>query len=54
MQLSIEGIAVDYFPNSVDSDSNDKKSDIHSYLSGDNEQYACDLYSHMFYLLKNT
>ena len=40
-QLSIEGIAVEYFPNSVDTGRNEKKSCFNSYKSDENEQDAC-------------
>ena len=47
----MEVVAVEYFPNSVDPGSNEK-SEFHSYISGDNEQYACDLHAHIFHIFK--
>ena len=29
-----------------------KKTEIYSYISDDNEKYACDSYSHIFHILK--
>ena len=48
----MEGTAVGYFPNSFDPGKNKGKSELHSYISGDNEQYECDSHDHMFHLLK--
>ena len=49
--LSMEVVAVEYFPNSVDPGSNEK-SEFHSYISDENEQDECDLHARMFCLLK--
>ena len=49
--LSMEGIAVEYFPTSVDNGNNEEKCELHSYISDDNEQDACDSYAHMVHLL---
>ena len=38
----MEGIAVEYSPISIDTGSNEKNSECHSYISGDNEQDAYD------------
>ena len=48
----MEGIAIEYFPNSIDPGSNEKKYEFHSYISDNNEQDACDSHDHMFHLLK--
>ena len=45
----MEGIAVEYFTNSIDTGSN-KKSKFHSYIS-DDKKNACDSHSHIFHLL---
>ena len=45
----MEGIAVEYFPNSIDTGSNEK-SEFHSYISDDCEWNACVLHSHMFHI----
>ena len=47
----MEGIAVEYFPNSIDPGRN-KKYEFNSYISGDNEQDACDSHARMFHLFK--
>ena len=52
-QLSMEGIAVECFPTSVDIGNNEEKSEFHSYISDDNEQDACDSYAHIVHLLKH-
>ena len=41
-QLSMEGIDVEDFPNSIDPDRNNIKSEFHSYISDDNEQDSCN------------
>ena len=46
-QLSMEGISVEYFPAFVDNGNNEEKSESLSYISGDNEQYACHSHAHM-------
>ena len=46
----MEGIAVEYFPNSVDTGKNEIKSEFHSYIIDDNEQDACDSHSRMFFV----
>ena len=48
----MEGIAVEYFPTYIDTGINEGKYDLHSYVSDDNEKYACDSHAHMVYLLK--
>ena len=48
-QLSKEGIAVEYFPTSVDNVNNEEKYELHSYIRDDNEKYACDSHAHMIY-----
>ena len=48
----MEGIAVEYFTNSVDPGSNETKPEFHSYISDENEQDACDSHYHMVHLLK--
>ena len=52
IQVSMEGIAVEYFPNSIDTGRN-KISEFHSYISYDNEKDACDSHAGMFHLFKN-
>ena len=49
-KLSMEGIAVEYFPSSIDTGKNEEKYEYHSYISDDNETYACYSHAHMFYL----
>ena len=49
-QLSIESIAVEYFPNSVHTGINETKSEFHSYISDDNEKDACYSHARMFHL----
>ena len=46
-KLSMEGIAAEYSPNSVDNGNNEEKYEFHSYISDDNEQDACDSHAHM-------
>ena len=48
----MEGIAVEYFRTSIDTSNNKDKPKFHSYISGDNEQYAYDSHAHMVHLLK--
>ena len=50
-QLSMEGISVEYFTSSFDPGKNEEKYEFHSYISEDNEQYACDSHAYMFHLL---
>ena len=38
----MEGIAVEYYPTSVDIGNNEEKYEFHSYISNDNEQDACN------------
>ena len=52
-QLSMEGIAVEYFPTSIDNVNNKEKSEFHSYISDNHEQDACNSHAHMVHLLKN-
>ena len=47
----MEGIAVEYFPNSIDHGINENKSKFHSYISDYNEQYAYDSHTHVFHIL---
>ena len=47
----MEGIAIEYFQTSVDIGNNEEKSKFHSYISDDNEQYACDSHAHMVHIL---
>ena len=50
-QLSMEGIAVEYFPNSIDTGgNNNKKYEFHSYISDDNEKDEFASHDHMFHL----
>ena len=49
-QLSMEGIAVEYFSTSVNIGNKEEKYELHSYISDDNEQDECDLHAHMFHL----
>ena len=46
----MEGIAVEYFPTSVDIGNNGEQSEFHSYISDENEQDARDSHSHMVHL----
>ena len=46
----MEGIAVEYFPSSIDPINNEEKSEFHSYISNDNKQDACDSHVNMFHL----
>ena len=52
MQWSMEKIAIDYFPNPFDPGSKETKYGFHSYISDENEQYACDSHDYTVYLLK--
>ena len=47
----MEGIAVEYFPTSIDTGKNEEKYELHSYISDDNEKDACASHSHMVHLL---
>ena len=49
----MEVISVEYFPNSIDNDNNEK-SGFHSYISDENEQYTCYSHAHMYYLFKRS
>ena len=49
----MEVIAVEYFQNSIDTDSNEKISEFHPCIYYDNEKDTCDSHAHMFHLLKN-
>ena len=53
MQLSMEGIAVEYFSNSSYTGSNKTKSEFHSYISYHNELDVCNSRARMFYLFLN-
>ena len=48
----MEGIAVEYFPTSIDTGKNEEKYEFHSYISDDDEQDACDSHAHMVHLLQ--
>ena len=48
----MEGISVEYFPSSFDPGENEEKSEFHSYISDDNEQYSCDSHAHMVHLFQ--
>ena len=48
----MEVIAVEYFPTYIDTGKNEEKSELHSYISDDNEQYACDSHAHMVHIFK--
>ena len=50
-QLSMEGIAVEYFTTSADNGKNEEKYEFNSYISDDNKQDACDSHAHMVHLL---
>ena len=50
----MEGIAVEYLPNSIDTGNNEYRSEFHSYISDDNEQYEFDSHAHMFHILKKS
>ena len=48
----MEGIAVEYFPISIDTGNNKEKSEFCLYISGNNEQDSCDSHYHMVHLMK--
>ena len=48
----MEGISVEYFPAYFDNGNNEEKSELHSYISNDNEQDACNSHAHMVHLFK--
>ena len=48
----MEGIAAEYFPNSIDHGSNEEKYEFHSYISKYNEEYACDTHYNMLNIYK--
>ena len=50
----MEGIAGEYFTDSVHPGRNETKPEFNSYISYENEQYACDSNAHIFHLLKKT
>ena len=50
IQLSMEGIAIEYFPTFVDNGKNEEKSEFHSYISDENEQDACNSHAHMVHI----
>ena len=52
IQLSMERIAVEYFPTSIDIVNNEENSEFHSYKSDDNEQDAWDSHANIVHLLK--
>ena len=49
----MEGIAVKYFPTSIDMVTMEKNVEPHSYINDKNEQYTCDSNAHMVHLLKH-
>ena len=49
----MEGIAVEYFPTSADIGNYGERSEVHSYISDDNEQDEFDSHDHMVHLLKH-
>ena len=51
IQLSMEGIAVEYFPTSVDIGNNKERSGFCSYIIDDNKQDARDSHAHMVHIL---
>ena len=50
----MKGIAVDYLPTSIAIVNNEGKSELHSYISDDNEQDACDIHSRMGHIFKKS
>ena len=48
----MEGIAVGYFPTSVDTGNNEEKSELYPYISDYNKQDSFDSHDHMIHLLK--
>ena len=48
----MEGIALEYFPSSIDTGNNEENSEFCSYISDENEQDACYSHANMFHLLK--
>ena len=48
-QSSMEVTAIEYFPSLFDPGNNEEKYEFHSYISDENEQYACDSHAHMFH-----
>ena len=50
-KLSMEVIAVEYFPTSIDTGNNGEKYEFHSYISDENAQDACDSNANMVHLL---
>ena len=46
----MEGIAVEYFPNTDNLRKNEPRSEFHSYKSDQNERYACYSSSYMVYV----
>ena len=47
----MEGFFFEYFSDSIDPVSNEKKSEFHSYISDYNEQDAYDSHTHVFHIL---
>ena len=47
----MEGIAVEYFPNSIDPGINENKYEFHSCISDYKEQDAYDSHNHVFHIL---
>ena len=41
-----------YLPLTIDPGNNKEKSEFHSYITDNNEQYACDSHAHMFHIFK--
>ena len=46
----MEGVVIEYFPNTVDTGSNETISQFRSYISDENEQDACDSHAHTIQL----
>ena len=45
----MEGIALEFFPNTDKIRSNEPKPEFYLYISDDNEQYACNFHDYMFH-----
>ena len=42
----------EYFPNSVDTGSNETKNEFRSYIINENKQEACNSHANMFHIVK--
>ena len=49
----MKGIDVEYFPTSFDPGNNKENDELHSYISGYNEQDAFDSHAHMIHLFRS-